>query len=551
VMISASALPYPPANVETRLPRFLDPPHTHDVLTSALLTDSAHIYTPPYSQLHPFSRSAAAVTPTLPGQPAEMPLSTTTRVHPPAVPMHDTPTSALPRPLIVPGDLPFGDYTMQRPAAPVDSRNLYTNTASEQLLAQLPPPMLVSTRPTLPLLSEHIQTTASQYVNRDFVPAHRYANTPFDSNYQNISASLSLPIVSTLANVPTHVGTAQSYTDDSQPVPIAVEQAGLPNFSRVDDSRPAVADSAVHYAEFVRPTSTAHTAPLQSPSVHWRKRFAYEYVQPDTRIGASIHAAPAIHPGYSEPQTSDTHPSVCVHLQTSSIGDGYSTTSVGLPPRPPPPPTSYLPHSHMMPLQLPTVPSAMPPPSHLPLQDPISSSSETNVTYLHEPPTHTVFADVHAPFTQQSFNASASAPMMSAQSQSTTAMHTHSAVNFNALPTGLTANADTVVPPPTAMPPPMPPTTVLSTPVVTVPQSFVQSVPTFIVKQPQMPKPYSGVTSYQSFKEHFERICRVNAWTSTEDKVQNLTLALEGPAAEILKDVNEASRLRTMKFGHC
>ena len=92
------------------------------------------------------------------------------------------------------------------------------------------------------------------------------------------------------------------------------------------------------------------------------------------------------------------------------------------------------------------------------------------------------------------------------------------------------------------MPPPMPPTTtVLSTPVVTASQSVVQSVPTFIVKQPQMPKPYSGATSYQSFKEHFERICRVNAWTSTEDKVQNLTLALEGPAAEILKDVNESS----------
>ena len=56
-----------------------------------------------------------------------------------------------------------------------------------------------------------------------------------------------------------------------------------------------------------------------------------------------------------------------------------------------------------------------------------------------------------------------------------------------------------------------------------------------------MPKPYSGATNYQSFKEHFERVCRVNAWTSTEDRVQNLTLALEGPAAEILKDVNEAS----------
>jgi len=226
-------------------------------------------------------------------------------------------------------------------------------------------------------------------------------------------------------------------------------------------------------------------------------------------------------------------------------------TGVG-PPRPPPPPSSYVPHSHMMPLQVPSVPSVVPPSSHLPFHVPISSSSETNVTYLHVPQTHTVFADVHAPFTHESLDASAGASIVSSQPQTTivttqshSAMHTqsvaNSAVNFNALPTGLTATADTVVLPPTAMPPPIPSTTVHSTPVVTVPQSFVQSVPTFIVKQPQMPKPYAGLTSYQSFKEHFERICRVNAWTSTEDKVQNLTLALEGPAAEILKDVNEAS----------
>jgi len=148
----------------------------------------------------------------------------------------------------------------------------------------------------------------------------------------------------------------------------------------------------------------------------------------------------------------------------------------------------------------------VPQPSHLPLQVPISSSSETNVTYLHVPQTHTVFADVHAPFTHQSVDASASEYIVSSQPQSTavttqshSVLHTqlapNSAVNFNALPTGLIATADTVVPPPTAVPPPMPPTTVLSTPVVTVPQSFLQSVPTFIVKQPQMPKPYSGVTS--------------------------------------------------------
>jgi len=109
----------------------------------------------------------------------------------------------------------------------------------------------------------------------------------------------------------------------------------------------------------------------------------------------------------------------------------------------------------------------------------------------------------------------------------------NSAVNFNALPHGMTATADAVVPPPTALPPPMF--------TATVPQTFTQSIHTFIVKQPQLLKPYSGATSWRSFREQFERICRVNSWTSTADKVQNLTLALEGPAAEILKDINEAS----------
>ena len=141
------------------------------------------------------------------------------------------------------------------------------------------------------------------------------------------------------------------------------------------------------------------------------------------------------------------------------------------------PTTSYIPHSHVMPLQVPTIPSVAPPPLHISLPAPITSPPETKVTYLHVPQTHTVFADVHAPFAHQSLAASASVPIASSQPQSTTvtAMHTqaapHPAVNFNALPTGLTATADTVVPPPAAMPPPMPPTTVHSTPVVTASQS--------------------------------------------------------------------------------
>jgi len=532
-----------------RKPTFLDPPARHDALTSALprppilpmhdavtsalfdghgmLTEQAYTHTPPHSQLHPFPRSL---------EPAGT---------------QSTMTSALPRPPTVPGSVPTVDYTIQRPADRVDSRKMYTHSV-EQLLADLPTPPFVPRQPILPLSSVRTQTTASDYVNTDPIPslsAHTYADTPFHGtvpslpaiqptvhDYQNISANLSLPTVSTHTNVPTHVSAPLSYTNDSQRLPIAVEQAGLSAFSRVDvhRSRPAAADSTIQYdictsatADRVRPTVTAHLPPLPSPSVHWSKRFAYDYIQPDTGLGAPTHTAPAIHSGYIRPQTSDTpHTQNSVHLQTTSFGDGQPITSVG-PPRPPPPPSSYVPHSHMMPLQVPTVPSAVPPSSHLPFQVPISSSSETNVTYLHVPQTHTVYADVHAPFTHESLDASAGASIVSSQPQSTTVttqshsvMYTqskpNSAVNFNALPTGLTATADTVVPPPTAMPPPMPPTTVHGTPVVTELQSFVQSVPTFIVKQPQMPKPYSGVTSYQSFKEHFERICRVNAWTSTE-----------------------------------
>ena len=157
------------------------------------------------------------------------------------------------------------------------------------------------------------------------------------------------------------------------------------------------------------------------------------------------------------------------------------------PPQPHQPPTSYIPYSHVMPLQVSTVPSVAPPPSHISLQAPIGSSSETKVTYLHVPPTHTVLADVHAPFTHASSDASANASLVSSQPQSTTvtAMHTqsvsHPAVNFNALPTGLTATADTVVPPPTAMPPPVPPTTIHSTPVPTASQSLYSLFPRLLL----------------------------------------------------------------------
>jgi len=147
-------------------------------------------------------------------------------------------TSMLTRLPTVPGDLSSVDDIMQRLPACVDDRNIYTNT-SEQWLPYLPLPPPPH---TLPLLSESTQTTASGYINTHSVPlltVHDCADTPFD-NYQYSPDNLPLPslsthaTVSTLANVPTHVGASPSYTVNSQRVPIAVEQADLSAFSRVD-----------------------------------------------------------------------------------------------------------------------------------------------------------------------------------------------------------------------------------------------------------------------------------------------------------------------------
>jgi len=132
----------------------------------------------------------STMTSMLPCQPAYMPTRSPILVGPP--PSDDVLTSALPRPLTVPGDLPSVDTAMQRPVDRVDNRNVYTHSV-EQWLPQLPPPPHVCKQQSVPLLSDRTQTTASDYVNTNSVPSlspHRYA-----ANYQNISANLSLPSV--------------------------------------------------------------------------------------------------------------------------------------------------------------------------------------------------------------------------------------------------------------------------------------------------------------------------------------------------------------------
>ena len=60
-----------------------------------------------------------------------------------------------------------------------------------------------------------------------------------------------------------------------------------------------------------------------------------------------------------------------------------------------------------------------------------------------------------------------------------------------------------------------------------------------MVRQFQKVKPYTGQTSHESFKEHFERVAKANAWVTEKERMQNLALALEGPALECLREIKE------------
>ena len=79
-----------------------------------------------------------------------------------------------------------------------------------------------------------------------------------------------------------------------------------------------------------------------------------------------------------------------------------------------------------------------------------------------------------------------------------------------------------------------------------------------IVRQLQTPKPYSGQTSHRSFREHFERVAKANCWVSELEKMQQLALALEGPAIDCLKEIKEDEpgayaktwEILARRFGH-
>ena len=71
-----------------------------------------------------------------------------------------------------------------------------------------------------------------------------------------------------------------------------------------------------------------------------------------------------------------------------------------------------------------------------------------------------------------------------------------------------------------------------------------------VFKQLQQPRTYNGSTSWKDYHAHFERVCKVNGWITTQDKAQNLTLFLEGPAADVLKDIDYSAPRPMKTSGH-
>ena len=74
-----------------------------------------------------------------------------------------------------------------------------------------------------------------------------------------------------------------------------------------------------------------------------------------------------------------------------------------------------------------------------------------------------------------------------------------------------------------------------------VPAAAASTAPIVLVRQLKEVRPYDGKTSWKSFREHFVRVAKANQWTTKEEQVQHLALALMGPAAEILRGFDDTA----------
>jgi len=73
------------------------------------------------------------------------------------------------------------------------------------------------------------------------------------------------------------------------------------------------------------------------------------------------------------------------------------------------------------------------------------------------------------------------------------------------------------------------------------PTTSASGPPVVVVRQLEQVKPYNGSTSHRSFRNYFERVCRCNQWTTPVEKAQHLSLALDGPAVDCLREVTEGT----------
>jgi len=72
----------------------------------------------------------------------------------------------------------------------------------------------------------------------------------------------------------------------------------------------------------------------------------------------------------------------------------------------------------------------------------------------------------------------------------------------------------------------------------TPPSPAVTQPKVVLIKHFQQPKPYTGASSWKGYREYFERLAAVNGWATPEQKVEQLALALEGSATEVLRDLD-------------
>jgi len=63
--------------------------------------------------------------------------------------------------------------------------------------------------------------------------------------------------------------------------------------------------------------------------------------------------------------------------------------------------------------------------------------------------------------------------------------------------------------------------------------------PVVVLKQLEEVKPYNGTSSHRAYRAYFERLCKIDNWETNAEKAQHLSVALESPAVDLLKEIPE------------